>query len=115
MSIYSQLLQIKRENSQYIASQLEEILSVVYEYNIRAEKQEKEYIRCTELLVLKHLGSPATIHKNYRTLVKKDFLRTFSTADDKRVKFITLTPHALAYLKSLDKLMESLTKKVKKS
>ena len=65
----------------------EHILGAIALYNAN----NLESIRCADLIVMRHLGSPATIHKNYIALVLRGYLKHRRDKDDKRIKYIELT------------------------
>lgn len=60
-----------------------------------------------EAIELRHLGSPATLHKRITRLRQKHFLHTYSTATDRRAKYLYPTEQALGYFARLGESLQS--------
>jgi DNA-binding MarR family transcriptional regulator len=78
-----------------------EVLETIAIYN---EKQGKP-ISCAHLLSLDRLGSPATIHKNYRQLVDDGYLKQVHCEKDRRLRFIDTTTRAEVLFNKISKLI----------
>jgi hypothetical protein len=100
MARYSHFMRWKEEFSS-LPTSLEDILTMIDWFNDVSETP----IRCSDLIHIKQLGSPATIHKNYKLLIEMGFLERV-TEEDKRIKSIYLTDMGLEYLARLDNLMK---------
>lgn len=104
--IYLKFLQL-RQYTLHLPYELEMILAVIAEYNAKARLEKREMIRGTELLHMKHLGSPATIHKNYQFLIGEGFVMAANNSTDRRIKHISLTPEGLNYMKKMDEILKT--------
>ena len=78
-----------------------EVLETIALYN---EKYGKP-ISCALLLSLARLGSPATIHKNYRQLVDKGYLKHVFCEKDRRLRFVDTTTRAEVLFNKISKLI----------
>lgn len=103
--VYLKFLQL-RQYTLHLPYELELILAVIAEYNAKARVEKKEFIRGTELLHMKHLGSPATIHKNYQFLIGEGFIVAANNSKDRRIKHINLTTEGLNYMKKMDNIID---------
>lgn len=103
--VYLKFLQ-RRFYISHLPHELEMLLAVVDEYNQLAKTKHLECIRCTDLIQIKALGSPATVHKNYRCLVTEGFLETYTLLNDRRTRYINITDKGLNYIKKMDELWE---------
>lgn len=80
------------------------IIKVIYEYQIKHLP-----IKTQDILSLREIASPATLHKKLRLLVINGFIKTL-TSNDQRVKQLQLTKLSLIYLSKLDKCMKKAIK-----
>ena len=60
-----------------------------------------------EAIELRHLGSPATLHKRITRLRQKQYLHTYSTANDRRAKYLYPTEQALNYFARLGESLQA--------
>ncbi len=99
---YALFLDSKDTTGVQLSSDLEYLLAKIYCYN----KHYKKTIQCTELLKMKNLGSPATIHKNLILLVNHKLLAQVPDTVDKRIKFLEVTHHGKNYFTVMERLLK---------
>jgi hypothetical protein len=106
MNTYVQFLSLfghAIEQHYELDSYVRDILEFVAVYN----HQQNKPIQCNALLQAYHLGSPATIHKNYIRLVHEGYLKQIADPNDKRVKYIDLGTRGKNYFNKINELMLS--------
>jgi hypothetical protein len=54
---------------------------------------------------MSHLGSPATIHKNYHLLIDAGYLEHVDDPRDRRIKYIVLTNASKQFYNKINDLM----------
>jgi DNA-binding MarR family transcriptional regulator len=59
-----------------------------------------------DLLVLESIGSHVTLHKKFLNLIKLGFVETTHHGDNRRTKYVNLTPKADKYYNQLEKALK---------
>ena len=68
---------------------------------------ENRVMTVREAIGLKHLGSPATLHKRITRLRQKNLLKTFNQPEDKRAKYLIPTDQTIAMFGDFGKKMNA--------
>ena len=68
---------------------------------------EDQALRISDVLEMKQLGSPATLHKRLARLRDSGLLSVQPDATDHRVKYLIATPLAMAYFERMGQAMKT--------
>jgi DNA-binding MarR family transcriptional regulator len=68
-----------------------------------------EPLTVTEAMDLQEIGSPATIHRKLDDLLLAGLIYHYQEPDNKRTKYIKLTPQAIGYYAQLSQAMVTAT------
>ena len=79
----------------------QEILHLVYQHNSTGIQ------RISDLVEIREIGSPATVHAAITDLVKNQFLKVTLGTSDSRAKHISLAPKGQAIMTKLEKLFKN--------
>ena len=79
----------------------EQILNIVALHNMSSPVP----LRVKELLRFESVGSMATIHKNYIALIEQGFLEQAYDSEDRRVRYIVLSPKAQKLFSKINDLL----------
>lgn len=103
-SAYLKFLLLKDKLIQSLNISLDALSEDVLEYIFKNTINNKNEIVVGDVLALKHLGSPATLHKRLHRLVVDKYLELNSTQDGRKKK-VFLTKRGYQYFTNLNQVL----------
>jgi hypothetical protein len=102
---YQDFLRAVRQDSKLANIQELDVMSKCLLEEIAIGTFHGGHLTITDVLNLKHLGAPSTLHRRIQTLLQNNWIQIFFMNQNRRTKYLELSESGHAYFKRLSELM----------